>query len=322
MAIEVADLGVEYSGMTTVDINQGSLWPNMFNRNWQAALMGVNKVVIQNPTYNTDPADRTREANFIKTPKEGSATQIELTVNVRREQANTFDYEDVEEAPIDWLNRTRMSQAATMAAGNAQSIDTAIFSAFSSLTFGAAQQFSLGKAGTDFIATAAPHVGSGKGYGLVKDAIRAFSLYMFRNNAIQPGQLIGGTVGTPFMVMQPELLIGFSDWLVDQGYSWDTLTQSGLVGNSVLGRGAYRGTLHGVELYSSNTMAVPATNKNWVFYGATDQVMTVAQKPTFTQIISPMENQKGPKWLLRTITRWGSVEINPVLKAQFTILGK
>ena len=107
MAIEIADLSTYYSALTTVDVNETAVWPMLCNRMWEAELQGQNKVVIQDPAYNTSPAGRTRGADFTGTKKESSADQIELVVNHRSEQRNVLDYEDAEEAPIDWMNRIR-----------------------------------------------------------------------------------------------------------------------------------------------------------------------------------------------------------------------
>ena len=127
MTIQIADLSTYYSAMTTVDVNETAVWPMLCNRMWEAELQGQNKVVIQDPEYNTAPADRTRGSDFTTTKKESSSDQIELVINHRSEQRNVLDYEDSEEAPIDWMNRIRASQAIDLVVEGANSINSTVY---------------------------------------------------------------------------------------------------------------------------------------------------------------------------------------------------
>ena len=135
MAVEIADLSTYYSAMTTVDVNEMAVWPMLCNRMWEAELQGQNKVVIQDPTYNTSPADRTRGSAYTTTKAESSSDQIELVVNHRSEQRNVLDYEDSEEAPIDWLNRIRASQAIDLVVDGPNSINSTVYADMTGSTF-------------------------------------------------------------------------------------------------------------------------------------------------------------------------------------------
>ena len=313
MAIEIADLSTLYSANTTVDINQKAMMPGFFNQNWQSEIQGHNKVVIQDYEYNTAPSNRTRGADRIAA-KESSAKQLVLEINHRAEQANSIDYEDVDEIPTDILSRVRQSQAATMAAGHPNSIDTILFTAFTGYTYSTAQTRTLGTATKDFIDFNEPYEGTGKGYRLVYDAIRAFELYLYRLNVLDPGMLIGGEVGSPWMIMSPELMDGFVAWMADNNYHWDSLTSASLVNSSVLGTERFRGRLRGIELYVTNNFPVPG-DRQWKIYGGTNQCATYATKPPLVMIYPPdSPGLTAYEWELRQVVRYAEKEINPQLK--------
>ena len=317
MAIEVADLSTYYSAMTTVDVREVAVWPMLCNRNWEAELQGQDKVVIQDPTYNTEPANRTRGADFTATKNESSSDQIVLTVNHRNEQRNVLDYEDAEETPIDWLNRIRLSQAIDMATGGANSINTTVYNDMTGSTFPAAQKRTLGTAGTDFIDSDNPYVGTGRGYGLVHDAITAWDLYMQRANL--RGTTIGGSVGESCMVMSPELFSGYRGWTIEQGYQWDTLTASVLGAGGVLTGERYVGSIFGIKFITSNRYPVPTGNAMWRIHAFTTGCFTFAMKSPLVQILSPQINQTGPYWDMKQLGRWATKEINDTFKYEFLV---
>ena len=317
MAIEIADLSTYYSAMTTVDLRELAVWPALCNRNWEAELQGQNKVVIQDPTYNTDPATRTRGADFTSTKKESSSDQLTLQVNNRNEQRNVLDYEDAEEAPIDWLNRIRMSQAIDMATANTNSVNTSVYAAMTGSTFSGAQDQTLGTATSDFIDNDAPYNGTGRGYGLIHDAIGRWDLYMQRAN--MRGTTIGGAVGETTIVMPPELFVGYRQWTVEQGYQWDALTSSVLSSGGVLTGERFVGSMFGIRFVTSNRYSEPVGNAMWRIHAFTTGCFTFAMKSPFVQILSPTTNQTGPYWDLKQIGRWAILEINPTFKSVYKI---
>ena len=73
------DLITEFSSETTTEVFENAVWPMLCNQSWQGEFAGANKVIIQDPTYNTAPVGRTRGADF-GASKEVSTEQIELTV--------------------------------------------------------------------------------------------------------------------------------------------------------------------------------------------------------------------------------------------------
>ena len=321
MAIEITDLSTYYSAMTTVDVRENAVWPALCNRNWEAELQGQNKVVIQDPTYNTDPADRTRGAAFTTTKKESSADQIELIVNHRSEQRNVLDYEDSEEAPIDWLNRIRMSQALDMATADQNSVNSTVYTDMTRAAgFTNAQKVALGTAGTDFIPNTAPYKGAGRGYGLIHDGIGMWDLYMQRQN--MRGTTIGGSVGENGIVMPPELFAGYRQWTIEQGYQWDTLTASVLNSGGILTGDRYMGSMFGIKFLTSNRYAVPTgtgAGGRWTFHAFTTSCFTFAMKSPLVQILSPTVNQSGPEWDMKQIGRWATKEVNPSFKYEFSV---
>lgn len=317
MAIEKADLEIGYSELQIVDINQSSTWPMLMDRSYESQLQGKDEVVIQKYDYNTDPENRNRGDSF-DTPKESSATQLRLTVNNRMEQANSVDYEDLEEVPVDLLNPLRASQMATMAAGATNSIDRKLHAAFTGSNF-TGQTATFGAAGTDFIARTGAYEGTGRGYGLVHDCIRHFFTYLQRQNAYD-GTFIGGNgVGRPWVKFHPELHAGYSNWLAEHGFHWDTLTSAALVQGSVLSGETFGGRILGIDIYVSNNYTVPPANGMWTFHAGTTQCWTLAFKAPYVRVLSPMENQDGPEWVLRQIVRMADLELNPTLKHEYKI---
>ena len=109
MTLTVSDLSTYYSAMTTTELWEQALWPSLCNRMWEGELQGQNKVVIQDPSYNTEPRSRNRGDDFRATSDEVEADQITLTINHRAEQNTKIDREDVDESPIDWLSRIAAS---------------------------------------------------------------------------------------------------------------------------------------------------------------------------------------------------------------------
>ena len=318
MAIEIADLSTYYSAMTTVDINEKAVWPMLCNRSWEAELQGQNKVIIQDPSYNTSPATRTRGADFTSTKAESSSDQIEFTITNRSEQRNILDYEDSEEAPIDWLNRIRASQAIDLIVDGANSINSTVYAAMTGATYTASQKATFGTAGTDFIDDSGPYAGTGRGYGLIHDALTAWDLYLQRQN-IHDGSTIGGGVGEFCVVMHPELFSGYRSWLAENGYQWDTLTSSVLGSGGVLSGERFMGSIFGLKFITSNRYAVPTGNALWKFHAFTTNCFTFAMKSPLVQILSPTTNQTGPYWDMKQISRWGIKEINPTFKFEFNI---
>ena len=318
MAIQVADLSTYYSAMTTTDVNEIAVWPMICNRMWEAELQGQDKVVIQDPAYNTEPASRDRGDAFTNTKAEVSSDQIVLTVNHRSEQRNVLDYEDSEETPINWLNRIRASQAIDMASGGPNSVNSTVYADMTrSAGFAAAQKQTLGTDAADFISRSGSYSGTGRGYGLILDAITRWDNYRKRGNF--DGPTIGGGVGESCIVMAPELFSGFRQWLVEQKYQWDELTRQALVNGGVLTGEDYEGMIFNTKFFTSNRYNVPTGNGDWKMHAFTTAAFTFAMKSPLVQILSPTTNQSGPEWDMKQIGRWAVKEINPAFKFEFTI---
>lgn len=323
MAIEIADLTTLYSAQTTVDVRENAVWPMLTNRMWEGELTSAYKVVIQDPTYNTKPKARTRGADF-QASDEVSSDQIELIVTNEVEQNTRFDYEDIPEAPIEWLARTRMSQALSLmtedgdtAAGD--SINTSLYRAMTGSTFANAQKRTFGTDATDFISRNASnnYAGTGRGYGLLTDAITAVDIYIQRAN--QRGSTIGGSVGEPVVVMAPELFAGYRQYLLEQKYYFEAVNSAIFSNGSILSGERFMGKIFGINFMTSNRYSVPTGNGDWKLHMFTPNCFAFAMKPPYVQILAPGVNQNGPHWRLIQINRWAIKEINDAFKFEITV---
>ncbi len=324
MAPTTSDLVTIYSARTTTEINQRSVWSQFFNRNWEAELQGAEKVVIQDYDYNVTVSNANR-GDDIKAPADISADQLTLTINKRPEVANFINYEDAGEIPVEPLSRMRAAQIAAMMAGQTESVERVLGAHVAGLTYATGQKDTFGTAGTDFVSQAGE--GTGKGFELVDDAIRRFEIYCQRKALFQPGSLIGGGVGTPVVVMHPELHSGYAKWFAQTyGGAWEAVGRTVLQNSSILGAERFRGMPHGIPLFVTNDLAVPTgssggTTRPWKFYGITDQCNTFARKPSIVKVLDPSNPAvRSLNWEISQRDRYGFLEVNPVLKYEFTIL--
>ena len=155
----------------------------------------------------------------------------------------------------------------------------------------------------------------------VMEAIDSFSLAMYREDAIDGESAPTGQAGTPFMVVQPELVVSLRRWLRDKGLSFDPLTAEILSQNPAMADATgYVGNLSGVRLYSWNHLPIP-TGVNWQAYAGVTQAVAVAILPPLVRYFDPLTNQKSdnPQHLLEQVGDWGAVEVMDKLHRKINI---
>ncbi|MCY4058469.1 MAG: hypothetical protein OXG44_10750, partial [Gammaproteobacteria bacterium] len=189
-------------------------------------------------------------------------------------------------------------------------VDLALFTAWTA-AIAAGQTTVLGTAGTDTVSISAPWKAAGRGFGLIWDAIDTAVVYW---NRAEVDSMESDSVGRKFMVLPVELMNGFSNWMLDQKYSWDSLTE-GVIGRASVGaEGMFRGRIKGVDMFVDSNVKVPSkATTNWEFYSGVRAAAkgNIRRLPGYTQIIEPSANQISdhPAHLLREAVDWGFLAI-------------
>lgn len=317
-----ADMLELASTTTTVELRQNSMWLSLCSQvdtnQWASGSAKSQDVNIPNWDYIADadsdtagaqPAgvrtvDRARGGAWT-TAISGRSEKLQFQRTDGTQTANELDVEDIAELPWPVREETRSRQQYALR----RSVDSKLYTAWNSaIGTGSGEQTTLGGA-SDTIARAAPYAGAGAGYGLIYDSLVAYSLKLERANVFS---LESDSVGRAFVVMPPEFWVGFEKWMLEQKYSWDDLTEEMLVQGRRMGMGNFRKRLKGLDIFSENNIATPASG-NWSFFAGVREATraNVRTLPGYLQIFPPEQNQISdhPAHLMRQTVDIGFLEI-------------
>ena len=317
--IGTANLLEAYSAQTVAELRQESMWLQLTSQEgterWASG--EANKVNIPVPNYTAgtvssqtvgvDAADRARGGDWTtaRSMRDSSLTfQRSSGSNV----SNELDVEDVAELTWDILEGVRSRQQYELR----REIDTKLYTAWTAgIGTNAAQQTTYGTS-TNAINRAAPYATKGTGtYEWIWNAVQAFAIKCKRANV---DSIESDSVGRKFMVLPVELMVGFANWMLEQNFQWDALTNELLSEGSVRGGGMFQGRLLGIDLFTDNNIAVPTGSADWNFFAGVRASWraNVRRLPGYTQIFSPAENQTStkPAYLMREAVDMGWLEIS------------
>lgn len=317
------DMTELYSSMTVAELRQNSMMLQLCSQSdttaWATGGAASAKVPVPDWAYTGDadsdeagnqPAgvravDRARGGAWTAAIS-GRSTTLKFERTDGSQTANELDVEDIAELPWAVQEETRSRQQYVLRRSVDEKLHTAWTAAIG--TTGATQTL-LGS-GSDTISRTAPYTGAGDGYGLVYDALVAYSLKMERAGVYASES---DSVGRIFCMMPPEFWVGFERWVLEQKYSWDALTEEMLVAGRSMAMGNFRRRLKGIDIFSDNNIAVPASG-NWNFYfGVRDACRAnVRRLPGYQQIFEPAVNQISdhPATLMRQAVDIGFLHIS------------
>jgi len=313
MAFDVpADLVQLYSAQTTIEINTGSILPNLLDRRWEPELQSAYRTKIPNPTYNTPASAFTRGGDW-KTATVGAQTFINFDIDQYLEVGQTIDWLDVVELPINYLDRFRQSQRVQLNKG----IEANLIAALEGLVTwtSGTNEFRYGDS-TDNLARDTLKPATAAATQELIDSIFDIGVTYAKSGVIGPlaATPLGGVVGGLWCLMVPEIFRYLAAALLDKKYSLDTLTDPILRRQSVFNTGAYQGSLGNVQIFSHPGLTYPTQGSGqsdhvYTYIGV-PQAMAFALRPPIVQFITPDQNQTGPDYLLRQIVPFGRVGVN------------
>ena len=312
MATASEDRLQAWSANTVIELREKSLALALFDSSWESEYMnGAESVTITKPVWAPSGSDgvqvnaRNRGANW--GGRRGHAQDVVKLARIGGyDVSNVILWEDAVELPWPVVERTRSRQVYEAA----HYVDTAVFD---NALAGASQTISIGAADTYRVQKTFPYaadIPAGSDHP-VYAAIQSFSLAMYRANAISGEGSPTGAAGTPFMILQPELIASLRSWLLNKGLSFDALTAEILRENPGMAEAlGYVGNLSGVRLYAWNHLAI-ATGVNWPNgYAGITQAYAVGQREPLVQYFTPQENQTSePGHLLRQLGEFAGVEV-------------
>ena len=317
MALASEDRKAVWSARTVAELRERSIFYNLMDRSWETEWVnGAKSVDIPKPnwTHNTTPSpdegvgssDRARGGNWA-TEAEPDQSIVQLTRSGGKASTNKIDWEEATEIPWPIVDRHRSRQSYTIA----HDIDTAMYDAARALP---SMTITGGTDGDTFVENSAPYdytIATGKRHP-VAQVVDQIALIVYRANAVLSAASPTAQVGTPVLVISPELCLSFSIWLEEKGLGFDPLTREILRDNPANFNGMdIAGRYHGVDIIGWNHIGVPGGNNNWSGYAAIPEAYAVGIRPALSQYWDPANNQisSNPAHLIRSVADWAGVEV-------------
>lgn len=316
MAIAVADLAKIWSADTVERLRKPLVWNQITTqRRTEPWVAGMNQVEIPKPKWgaNTTPtpdegiviAERTRDQGWTA-PAVLDEDVVQFNTTGRYDASNVIGYEDRIELPWDAVEETRTEQVEAMA----DYLDTQVverIEGYPSSLLG-----TLGTAGSIFISPDGVATGTGAA-GLVKDAMDLIVNRALRNNWFSTRTF--KDPGPRWAILHPVLYSVFLEDLIEQKYSWDALTEGGLLRNAM--PGGDDSDLMAFNYRGFRCMATPAANlasataaDRWRITAGLRAAVAANVRPPLVQVFTPQQNQTtAPGWLLRQRGFYGMVDV-------------
>lgn len=343
------DLVTAFSRRSTLDFNRMSML-RRFADDRSSEVNAAHQVLITDPV----PTDHTEQDSTYgmmakgsgkgqRTPdyarndddwedgREVESKFLVLAVDQTVQNGADLKYLDMVEAPLNYLERQRAKMAAVMATD----LEDDYYGFLDGISYGevtasttkkrafANREHPLGAATTTFINEdgKVTEATAGKMGEAIYDGIMDFNTYLVNQNVLGPtaGATIGGSAGTPYVAMNPEVFQIFIKYFLEKRLSWDQLTESILSRNSLLGGEAYRGQIAGVPIYVTPAITKPAAGGTWKIQAGTTMANAVAMRPPLTQFLTPETNQEKYRYKMRQVAFHGRIEVNPALNYRMTI---
>ena len=231
---------------------------------------------------------------------------------------NVVPWEDAMEVPWPVLEQTRARQTYEMR----RQIDRALWAA---MLAGVASSDTtrIGTATSVYITPTFPYNVAGAAGKLIYDAVRQFALKCKVNKV---DSNTSDNFGRKYMIMHPACFQALMDYMLDQKFSWDRLTENVLAQNTVLGGGAYEGRLHGVDILSYDGITAPtagttAGTNDWPILCGVREAWRGAVRPTIGQYFAPATNQitDNPAHIMRQAGDYGLLEVHGSLQHRFNL---
>ena len=316
MAIAAADLTKIWSADTVERLRKPLVWNQITTqRRTEPWVQGANRVDIPKPdwAYNSTDSEGINVVSRTRDQAWGTTLGIDNDIvqfqtSGRYEAANRIPYEDELELPWNAVEETRQEQIAGMEDYLDQTIVTAI-EGYPSVSVHGGNGF--GTAGTNFIAPNGTITGTGASLPkAAMDAIaaRALGLNWYTNRRFKdPGER--------WALLHPTIYNIFLTYLIEQKYSWDALTENGLLRNAMPGgdgEGLMAFNYRGFRCYASPAVNAASSTQadRWTITAGLRAAVAANVRPPLVQFFSPAENQTtAPGWLIRQRGFYGIAEI-------------
>ena len=325
MALARTNFTTAYSARSTLDMRALPLWRQLCDTGWEAeARAGAQQIHIPKPDFSAITAtafDRTAADQDYKKGEEPTQALVTLEVGFSEEHSARLERTQDINTKLPYVERLRQDGAIKMALAQ----DAKLFTFFNGtdLTNQQGQTVTAPAYGSGQVLTITDGVSITAPYNLegtpdihpAMQAIVEFRLKLRRANAIAGSTGTAGRDPSPyFCVMAPEMFESLENKLLSGGYGFDRITDGVLQRGTVYGDGEYRERLRGVDIYTSNSIAVPATaDADWPMILGGRSAVALAARDVFTSYISPTENQSRPYHELHSISDWGVVLLDDSL---------
>ena len=297
------DSTILYSAASTMQIRDRAVFSELFTREYEGGVQSARTFKIPNPDYNQSVATYTRGADF-GTPNTASQAFIDLTIDQYEIIEGSLDFIDDIELELDYVERIRSEQTIKMT----NAMDTNYLAYLNSLTIGAGQTIaSSNTAANNAYDISAGSYGSAVGEVLYRQ-INDFADAMKGSGALDG---LGDTDVGMWAVLPVKAWREVTDYLNSRRLSLDVLTEGILSRNAAFSQRSFEGHLSGVTIMTSNKMTAPTSAGDYKFWYGTNRAVAQGVRPVYVQTISPEENQTSPFFVMRQITQYGRVLVNP-----------
>ena len=328
MALDNDTLTTLYSAVTYDELRKDSIWQQVTDQRWTDGWVnGARAVNIPVPGYSytqgttvgtiTDPNDSTG-IRVQSRNKDGDwsimtqATSSELTFTRSGGYAasNFVGWEDEFEAPWPVVEEYRSRQAYEVR----NQIDTAILNAMRGFPNNTT---TLGDGSDgDYIDASGDPKGSGA--SLPYEAIDGWATLCETRDLNAEAS---DAIGSKYAIMHPLVFKVLKNYLLDKGLSWDMLTESLLVNNSVLAARGFKGRLLGIDVFSSNKFPTPsgtASARHWDVLCGTSTAVAANVRSPLVQYFNAQANQitAQPGSVLRQAGDYGVLELDGANRMQ------
>ena len=303
------------------EVFRRSVWLNVANRNWESDLANAFKVQIGVLDDSGTVQDRTKAQLEV-----GPTYSTSGVTNVEFSRAFIRAYDQIGMEDISTLGAggaLESFMAERLGRKTATQLDdklAGVVAGVSYDTVNGAGNDNLIETGSDSdtINAAFPHRGTTQAVEDFVSALKDAHMLLAMDNVIG-GEVIGSGLGSPAAAVMPIPLARLvADYLEDKG---ELLDRSSIAGQAVATRGilsnsAYMGTFAGLDIVSTNSIAVPtaAANARWSSYVLpTNGTLVAALLPDAIDEARFGDGSTGGAYVMRrtVISKWGGAVVRP-----------
>ena len=347
----------DYSQVTVAELRRRVVLAMATDRTWDGAGTSQAATAIRVPDIGTDDVETTDitysvAASRAKADRDWAAgegitsAQVILQQNLEARKVSTIGRLDAQQSPIDELEKERRDIVGQLARSKEDELAKYIDGLTTTTNVvpvaadypqpnGSGSNGNGGKVFTQSFGAAASRINpdgttqNAAARKHVTNILKRARLIMTKNNYLRGGGLdsMGDRNDMVYAFMAPELAQIVLDDIEESRNFSTSLTENVLGlddgGPRINGSNAYEGTYRGIHIMTSTNPALLATSaKPWPVWVLSARGIAWTDGPVLTQILTPDDNQGGPRYSIRQVQEYGFQLVQRAAVLKFTIVQK